>query len=263
MTVIFTKAGLFQEKWSGKLQKDVRRRVKKMAVWNCLRDHCDVEEGVTLLDILRTVGQYKLLKVFVSQYSWCKSLEDFHAQVEEPKYEAEADDEKMDFLEVYWHADYDGKTLDISTSFHGIGWAKGRYAPGGEFAGTCGSPDGLIRWGIGFSTMNSLADLPVKLNEAVAFYKPRDYKNVTPIIKADRPFSLLDVLDAIYWEISFYGDPHEKNVMKDTVMGRVEDIKSGVCGIPGEKVFDLPDEGPPVILHPDVLHDLGLDPDHK
>jgi hypothetical protein len=222
MTIFFTKAGLFYEKWNGK--KDVRRRVKKMSVWTHLRDACEIEEGVTLLDIFRTVDKYKALKVFMAQYSWCKALDAFHAQAEEPNYGAHEDKEnpnEMTHLEIYWHADYSSfeetNYVELSPGFHGIG------VPGPEKQGYC--PDGKRYWSIAFSPMYRLADLPVKLDKTVEFFKPKDYKpGRKPIVKGQREFSLQDVLDAIYWEISFHGDPQEKSLNLDEL---IDDIMSG------------------------------------
>lgn len=224
MTVFFTKAGLFHEDWNGK--KNVRRRVKKASVWTHLRDACEIEDGVTLLDIFRTVDQYKALKVFMAQYSWCKALEDFHVQAEEPDLSGEEEDpdEEMTHLEIYWHAEYSkfekANYVELSPGFHGLGPAKGKHA--NDFS------DGIMRWAIDFSPMYRLADLPVRLDKAVEFFQANDYKpGRKPIIKGEREFSLQDVLDAIYWEISFHGDPQDKREKLDELKERVGEIKKG------------------------------------
>ena len=238
MTVFFNKAGLFYEKWNAEKRKNVRRRVKKMTAWTHLRDACEIEDGVTLLDIFHTVDQYKMLKMFISQYSWCAALGDFHAQAEEPDLSGEEEDpdEAMTHLEIYWHADYsqfskDPAYIELSPSFHGIG------KPTAEEMGHC--QDGKKYWGIDFSPMYKLADLPVKLDTGVEFFKPRDYKpGRKPIIKAERSFSLEDVLDAIYWEISFHGDPQGKRERLEELKERVDSIKDGTAKlIPADEVF--------------------------
>lgn len=278
MTVFFTKAGLFEEKWNGKRKQHVRRRVKKLTVWTHLRDACEIEEGVTLLDIFRTVSQYKMLRLFVAQYSWCKAIDDFHAQAEEPNYdEADEDpDEKMDALEIYWATDYgtdEGKPyMNCDPAFHGIGKARGKYAEDAP-------PDFQMRWSVSMSPMYSIAHLPVVLNPHVELYDYEPLKkkplakgeSIKPFFTATKVFTLQDVLDAIYWEISFHGSPQGKSEFKDELNARMEDIKSGLVeGIPAEEVFgNLPKpegvegrgEGMKIVFHPDLLRQLGLDPD--
>jgi hypothetical protein len=276
MSVIITKAGLFSENWCGKRQRNVRKRIKKLSVWTHLRDACEIEEGVTLLDIFRAVSKYKMLRLFLAQYSWCKALDEFHAQAEEPDYDApeEDPDEKIDYLEVFWHADYgeddSGQWLSCESAFHGIGKARGKYLEDGP-------DDGIIRWGISFTPMYSLADLPVKLNKRMTAYEPprplKPGEMPQAVFSADRCFSFLDVLDAIYWEVSFNGSPQGRAEMREELNARMDAIKSGeVEGIPIERLqevlgtFPLPEgipqkEGFKIVLHPDVLRSMGLDPD--
>jgi hypothetical protein len=243
MTVFFNKAGLFYEKWNGDKQKYIRRRVKKLSVWSHLRDACEIEDGVTLLDIFRIVDQYKALKMFIAQYSWCGAIDAFHAQAEEPDLSGEEEDpdEKMTHLEIYWHADYskftkDPAYIELSPSFHGVGPALGKNAEH--------SSDGIMRWAIDFSPMYKLADLPVKLDKTVEFFKPKDYKvGRKPIVAGERCFSLQDVLDAIYWEISFHGDPQDKREKLGELMERVDSIKDGTAKlIPADEIFKEDEE---------------------
>lgn len=250
MSVIFTKAGLFYEKWNGKLQKNVRRRVKKMTVWTHLRDECIVEEGVTLLDILRTVNQFKMLKLFFSQYSWCKAIEEFHAQAEEPDLGAAHDDddekpeEKMTHLRVYWYCNYtkhkNESYVELSPSFDGIGPAVGEYADPKN-------PNAEMKWGIDFTPIYQLADLPVKLDTDVEFYEPWDHKTKydserPPLIKGERCFSLQEVLDAIYWEISFHGAPADKSQKLGELKQSIEEIKNGTADLVEWKLDEEEDE---------------------
>lgn len=292
MTVKFEKDGLFEYKWNGDKRKYVRRRVKKIAVWKHLRDACEIAEGVTLLDIFRTVDQYKMLKLFISQYSWCRSIDDFHAQAEEP-YSPDEDEEKngdpMTALEVYWacdlgdhYEDESRKAFDLTPSFHAIGLVGPNcvknFGYGEDQIGE------KMQWGIGFTPMQEIAHLPVVLNQTASFYDSDEYLaalkayNKTdrtgpkpeprPVMVAERTYNLQDVLDAIYWEISFHGGPAQKNEVKDMLKERVDEIKSGLAdSIPAEEVFPELKEtaeenkGMKIMLHPDVAKQFGFDVD--
>lgn len=278
MTVKFEKDGLFEYKWSGKKRDHVRKRVKKISVWKHLRDHCEIAEGVTLLDIFRTVGKYKALKIFVSQYSWCRSIDEFHAQAEEP---FAPDDEKYDpmtALEIYWACDLgdsdDKKYIELSPAFHGIGLVGPQAVKHYQY-----KPDQIgekMQWGIGFMPMQEIAHLPVVLNTTATFFdhatqlaQLKARETPVPFLVAERSYNLQDVLDAIYWEISFHGGPAQREEMKDKLVGMVDDIKSGVaeCVPIGDVFPDLGENPNPngmkIVLHPDVAKQFGFDPEDQ
>lgn len=75
-----------------------------------------------------------------------------------------------------------------------------------------------IRFGIDFTPMSELAHLPVKLEPEVIFYDGRE-----PKFSSSRYFSVLEVLNAIYWEISFFGDPKEKADLREELQDRVRE----------------------------------------
>lgn len=229
-----------------------------------LRDGVEIAEGVTLRDLFRIVSQYKLLKLFISQYSWCRALEEFHAQAEEPMRDEEKD--KLEYLEIYWHASVHKwkkeTSFDVSVGFHGIGKPE---RP--EDAG----PDGKCHYSVSYSPMYELADLPLKLNTDLKIWGPWEGKPPQKVIfEGKKDYCLLDVLDAIYWDISFMGGPQDNQEFIDEMKGRVDDIKLGIAkAIPAEEVFkelgmEVPErkEGEyKVVLSPEVVAQFGLNPD--
>jgi len=235
-----------------------------LTVLTHLRDAVEIAEGVTLRDLFRIVSKYKLLKLFVSQYSWCRQLEEFHAQAEEPMREEETD--KLEHLEIYWHASthkYKGESsIDMEAGFHGIGVSKEIENNG---------PDGKCHFSVSYSPMYELADLPLKLNTNIKIWGPWEGKPPQKVLfEGKKYFSLLEVLDAIYWDISFMGGPAENKEFIEDMNSRVDDIKSGITkGIPAEEVFkelgmEMPEAnegGFKMILSPDVVAQFGLNPD--
>lgn len=271
-SVKFTPNGLFYSDWSKKERKEIWRRVKKKNVLIYLRDKCEIEEGTTLRDIFRTVQNYKRLKFIISNYSWCRMIEKFHEQAEEPAIETK---EKIDFLEIYWvtdHDEYKNETsFDISSGLHGIG-----DAPADE-ENCFPDENGKIKWSVSCTLMQEMAHLPVKLNKEVNVYSAwkltsRPVEKPTELFKANRDFTLLEVLDSIYWDISFHGGPEESKDFLNQLKQMKEEITSGkIAGIPLEQVMKRtdpnyepqePKEGEfKVILHPNMAKLLGVDPD--
>jgi hypothetical protein len=278
----FTPKGLVVHKWDKKKKKSVAKRAKKLNIITHLRDRCEIAEGTTLKQIFETVDKYKFLKLVISQYSWCHHLEDFHAQAQEPQ-RRDDDTEKIDFLEIYHHPEVhkfvENKkhpggvrertvTVDFDTDvgFHGIGpIPEGKEE---EYGNTK-----TIGYSVSYSPMWELADLPVKLNKQFDVYEPfvlGQHKRDNPpkkLLTATREFTLLEVLDAIYWDISFMGGPADNADFLEDISEKVEQIKNGeIPLIPMDKVIDLPQqegEEPPikVLMHPDVARFLGVDPD--
>lgn len=286
--------GIFVHKWNGKRRVYVRKRAKKLSICTHLRSRCEIAEGTTLKNIFEAVDRYRFLKLVISQYSWCRAIDEFHAQAQEPQRYDPDDTDPLDYLEIYHHPEvhqfqervkHPGglreriKTVDFDTSvgFHGIGPAP----KGKEDDPAYRTNDGKIQYSVSYSPMWKLADLPVKLNKEFTVYEPFDanrHKRGSPpqeLLKATREFSLLEVLDAIYWDISFMGGPSDNADFIESMNERVDEIKNGeVAGIPWEQVQkrlegseETPADGPEdenkmkIVLHPDVAKFFGVDPD--
>lgn len=273
--------GIFVHKWNGKKREYIRKRAKKFSICTHLRSTCEIAPGTTLGQIFAAVDRYKLLKLMIAQYSWCRAIEEFHAQAQEPM-RKEPDDEKMTHLEIYWHVEAEEfkekikhpgglreriRTVDyeVSPDFHGIGPCK----EGEDHRG-----NGLEYYSVSYSPMYELADLPVVLKKEFDVYTPWDSsqpkKKPEKILSSKREFTLLEVLDAIYWDISFMGGPEDNKNFIAEMNDRMEEIKSGeVPMIPMEQVSkrlgmetEEPQEGEKkVLLHPDVAAFFGVNPD--
>lgn len=279
--------GLFVHKWNSKKREYIRRRAKKLNVISHLRSVCEIAPGTTLGQIFAVVGKYKLLKLVISQYSWCRAIEEFHAQAQEPM-RKEEDHDKMTHLEIYWHVETEGFTekikhpgglreriktvaYEVSPDFHGIGPCK----EGEDHRG-----NGLEYYSVSYSPMYDLADLPVVLKKEFDVYTPwvpgQQPKEQEKVLTSKREFTLLEVLDSIYWDISFMGGPADNKAFIEDMNERVEEIKSGdIPMIPLEQVskrLGLPTDEEPaslaeggekkwkVMLHPDVAEFFGVDP---
>jgi hypothetical protein len=223
------KNGLFAYEWDSEIQKNVGKRVKKDRVLSKLRENCFIDKDVTLIDIFRMVASYKLLKYFIQSYSWCQAIDEFHEQAEEPIRNDENDDEKLDYLEIYHIVDsYDSKNkiqIDKSTAFHAKGKVKesvlGKLTDG--------------NYSISCAPMYELADLPVRLRKKIEIYEPWQKKKFPKILfEGESYFTLLEILDAIYWEISFHGGPQEKDKFRDSLKSFKENIDLGI-----EKIYSF------------------------
>ena len=217
-----------------------------------LREICKIADNVTLGDIFSHVEKLPLLKFFISQYSWCSAIDEFHEQAKLPRVDRD-DGEVLDFLEIYHGIErnylvekitHTGGNrerrcvvdYDSSPDFHGIGTSSRD-----EYGLKVGD---RITWSVSYGPMNEIAHLPVRLNDAFEVFEPWDSrrhdKNHRPekMISKTRPFTLLEVLDAIYWDISFCGGPADNAAHMEHLREMSEGIKNGTIEtIPWEEAF--------------------------
>lgn len=233
--VKITKNGLIRVDWDG----DKRINVESVPddPWVCLRSECRIDEDVTLGDIFRMMEGDELLTEFIRSYSWCGPIHEFHKAAKLPrKPPAEPPQDDPDYEPdplLYLEICFDGETFTFegvtdyndSPDFYGVGSKEPRYS-------------------VSCTPMSELVHLPVRINTDFTIRA----NFVDEVVKAKRVMSLLEVLDAIYWDISFHGGPEENSAFVDELKGMVDELKGmmddikerearGEVGIPFEEVM--------------------------
>jgi hypothetical protein len=258
-------------------EKRIRKRVKKLECCAVLRHECRIAEGTTLRDLFEMVDSYNFLKLFISEYAWCRAIDEFH---EEARLEPSPDEEPLEYVEVYWHPNIEHfqekrkhpggtreriKSYDFSLNagFHGVRPVITEDDKMGDRG------DGKIHVSVSHCPVNQIAYVPLRLNEEFKIWDKPPSNDI--ILRSKRSYTLLEVLEAIYWDISFDGSPSQRDAFVEELRGMVDEIKSGrVAGIPMDQVnkqlgTDFPLEvgdGLRIILHPDAAKNLfGVDPD--
>ena len=172
-----------------------------------LRSRCEIAEGVTLRDIMAAVDQSEELKLTIGEYSWCWDIDKFQEEVLLP--DDKTDDDPLTQIEISRYGEIWDDRLEISDHF-GANSQSGTY------------------YGISYTPLNRLADLPVVLITKMDFhrYNKHDHSSDTKIFTVNTHFSLLEVLDAIYWDISFAGGPEEKVEFLEMLGERAEEAQT-------------------------------------
>lgn len=113
----------------------------------------------------------------------------------------------LDYVEICWSCDKYDDEFNISSSFHGIG-----SKDNGEEE----------TYAIEFTPLNNLKNLPLRLNTNLSYFVlPKGKgKKAKDVYLGDRYFTLYDVLYAILFEITFNGDPKNRN----SRLAELEDI---------------------------------------
>ena len=197
-----TKEGLFNEE--GKLlDQPVEHLLKK----------CAFADELTLADVFNFVDKDKFLKEFIASYSWCPAIDKFHALAKtEPEEKS-----NLWFLEVYRYLFVSKDSIDgFSPGFHGIGEVSEsdlQYFKKKPL---------FQKYGIDLCPVNELSSLEVRLKQDVDYVFGDEVK-----LGYKTYYNLLEALDAIYWEISFFGDPDKVSQTSEDLAEQVRKIKDG------------------------------------
>lgn len=150
-------------------------------------------QNVTLLDVFRLVDKHLSLKNFISKSFSCNYIDGYHAEAEKPSTIRTG----LKYLEISWGVDIHNNKLDIDSVILSV------------------NEEGL-EYDITLLPLNEISRLPLRLSEEIVIGKE----------KYNREFSLLEVLYAIYWEISFVGSIHNRNQITKILADTVSNIES-------------------------------------
>lgn len=197
-----------------------------LTLLRCVIDR--IEPGVKLGDIFQMVKSYPLLEAFLAQYSWCWGIEDIHKEASRPPlklYEPPADEED------------DNPLVAISVEQYGTLSEEGWLEIGMDVSGRAEPTEKCkeTKYGISMTPAYELADLSVELSENLVV-NPR--RAAPEIMTCRRGVTLLEFLDAIYWEISFYGGPEERDELRAEMRQTVAEIKAGTANVRTAESFE-------------------------
>jgi len=204
-----TKSGFKCFEWDSTLRRNVEETNMRWAAH--LRD-CVVlvEEGVTLEDVITFTAAEGYIRLFVGMYTGCDIL-GLYGELKNGVKPLDLED-KIKYCTVSWAAEiWPGssveptKELQVVYDFHGCG-------------------EGNQQWALDLTPLAEIAALPFRLeaNASVQRLDEEPYETIRGL--AYTP-SLLELLDAIFWDISFHGDEAEKMARREMIVKQVREIK--------------------------------------
>ncbi|MCC6292203.1 MAG: hypothetical protein IT164_06115 [Bryobacterales bacterium] len=198
--VHITKRGIQALKWDSEIRQYVEQEIRSGL--HVLRCACHIDAGVTLGDIFHAVEQDRGLAAFLEQWSWC-DLDAFHAEARKPA-DAASD---LSYIEIAKYFKWDEHEAQETFVVSGAG-----------------HPDehGMTRYAIDFTPVNQLVHLPVRLRPEMEIRKDRKKVGEAPCT-----FTLLDVLGEIYFEISFYGSPEDRDRQSAQFQESLREVEEG------------------------------------
>jgi len=187
----------------------------------------DTSSPFTLGDILIICKKSKIPMEILQQLVRCNYIKQY---CEEAKKKNDKGSE-IEYLEVYWSGTIDKTEGDGNDwLFHGLG-KKGVLSEDILEYGTSMTSEEKKnfreKYAIEFSPMYKLAHLPIKVCDEMNILddsKPYTEKGSVQTIKFEHSITLIELLYAIFWELSFYGSPKERDEKTDELMKRCEEI---------------------------------------
>ncbi len=202
-----------------------RKKISVPSFLPFMNEPLEIEEGATFKTFFNHIMREKeKYSEFFASHLGHYDLKVFDEEWQKP-YVKEKDD-GMEFLEIYWHVDYDREDniINEQPALHGRGYA---------------AKDGVTAYAIDFTPLNKLKKYPLKLNteyiiEEYMRRKPRSRK----IFAGKKSFTVYDVIDAVLYEITFYGGPQQRNEQLEELKRRVDEVERGEAKlIPMEEMF--------------------------
>lgn len=225
---------------------------KTDSILHVLNKTVEIEPGFTvkhLFDIVAKANEnndltYVFENCFIDEFvSYYKSIiADYVAP--EHKY----DPSDIEYIHLYWHGELDACTQGSylcgvnRPDCGGTGWVLEEDSEDGFYKkGT------RISWAIDFSSVESLLHLPIVADEELVVVNDMmDWQKEgrQEVLKCRKEYTLRDVIEGFFWEISFHGAPESVAEKKAELMSRMDEIENGTAKlIPFEDVLNnLSDE---------------------
>lgn len=202
------------------------------------------DPDVTLRDLLLFVEREPEVCDIVFTNCFIKEfVEEFKLVKDTPVPVIEYDPDGVEYLEIYWCPEYREEKYSHEEKapvlegfsrarFHGIGFELKEDKYDGDWK--MYSAGHRISWGIDFMPLEETLYLPVRLNTEFKIYddwqkpmyKMRDIspRDVNVLIDAHREYTFEEAMQAVFWEISFYGGPAGKKEQKEELDAIMDDL---------------------------------------
>lgn len=211
------------EEWDGKTRKYKYDEKQMMSLKRCLGMQVDIVRNFTFGDLLSFIrlDQAFFNDVFAANLGFC-SLDDFLKEAEKPRKKEKQTDTGIRSLKIMWRTEWhDAKkypSFDMSADFVGYGPYRNEITKKIEDT----------TWSLSFTTMNELVDLPLSTDDKLIIYR-RKMDGDKPILEEidvdKRSFTLYEMLSAIFFEISFFGNPKDRDKENKKLIAATKDVK--------------------------------------
>lgn len=193
-------------------------------ITNFLSDNVELGESVTFKRLFEVVSAnlIKFNDIFYSSLGGYP-LEPYLQEIENNPTEVI----ESDYLEIHWFCDKYDNELNISPSLHGVSTKESEI------------------YALDFTSLNNLKNCIVKINETVNIYDYNKIKenndnadnNMILLDLGDKAFTLFELFNAIFYEISFHGGPQDKKERFSEMEESIEEVKDNLDELKSSEKF--------------------------
>lgn len=189
-------------------------------------------EGVTLRDIYTLVSKHPAIQETLKR----NFIKEFLAYIaKNPQSTAKVDPENpeasIEFIEIYRTAYYDEELnvleFDSIPSVHGMSHVLKKEQEGFQ-------PGTRINWSLSFTPVTDLLDLPIQFKSLVITQEENHlnhYNFTKPLTFNRHRYTLAEIINAITWELSFYGTPEDSAETGEQLNNVMDDVKDAIEAI--------------------------------
>lgn len=188
----------------------------------------EFDQNVTLRDVFALIDNSDFLRMLLSHH-W---IDEYLVQYREAFTSNGNFDEKLECLELYWSWHLNSETGEYSNvqrpSFHGVGFMQTadvlihdhiQYKAGER-----------VNYSIVLTDIADMLDLPIRINK-IGFLTEGNFDSKHYADQLDQgmicEMTLGQVLEGIFWELSFHGGPKDKDKVSERLKESIKDIEEG------------------------------------
>jgi hypothetical protein len=203
---IFTKRGLKVIRYNCDTEKEEITCKDEPACH--INHYCEIEEGVTLKQIMNVVANSEALSAIISVYSDINNIKGWHEELNR-KTKRDTD---LAYIEIFRSGQIWKKDIQIWLEWLGV--RKRASKTEGK------------KVSLSYAELCNIAHVPVKLNTKFKIWEPDQKKEDKPIIDYISDFTMLEILHPIYFDIGFHGGPKDRDAIKKDMCKTVDEVLS-------------------------------------
>lgn len=201
------------------LNKDYKMRLQD------LMSPIEIADDFTLGDLCLIITQFDELDLedFSKIIQW--PIAGFLIECLDLEKEACSD---LHYLRLTWQYSYEkGETPwgSMRLEVDAIGEIWDDYQPGGQFYEEGKDYSNCNHWGISFSPLYEMKNLPIRIEPKMLLYRELEYPMTEENYFPAPDVTLLDLIYSLFWEFSFYGGPEQRDEISFDLQETVRKIK--------------------------------------
>jgi hypothetical protein len=195
----------------------------------------EIAEDFTLGDLCRIIYNSKELTIdALSTLVQC-SLQPFLDECLRPVDRADDDESKLHYIRLFWECEYDAPAEDrwppaTSLWLHadGVGDTWEDCRPGGKFYEEGKDVSRCNRYAIEMTPLYALRDLPLRIDPIMIVQPSLTERGDQAPLEIPAPdVTLLQLIHALFWELSFFGTPEKRDATREELRQQVARIERG------------------------------------